>query len=92
MIKIGIYPSGTGTTAIVEFNKLREIFIETHHFKDWKNLNRLNIDNEIENYNIIMNIENCLYTNANGSKDRDDLLRLLGAIENKLNELQIDFN
>ncbi|WP_353487266.1 hypothetical protein, partial [Spiroplasma phoeniceum] len=28
----------------------------------------------------------------NGSKDRDDLLRLLGAIENKLNELQIKFN
>ncbi|PQP78494.1 hypothetical protein C6B38_05640 [Spiroplasma sp. ChiS] len=26
---------------------------------------------------MIWNIENCLYTNANASKDRDDLLRLL---------------
>nr|CAK99294.1 hypothetical protein SPICI10_015 [Spiroplasma citri] len=39
-----------------------------------------------------INIENCLPTNANGSKDRDDLLRLLGALEIKLNEWQIEFN
>ncbi|WP_338955368.1 hypothetical protein [Spiroplasma endosymbiont of Polydrusus cervinus] len=26
-------------------------------------------------------IENCLYTNASGSKDRDNLLRLLGSLE-----------
>jgi hypothetical protein len=27
-----------------------------------------------------INIEDCLYTSANASKDRDDLLRLLGAL------------
>ncbi|WP_348735846.1 hypothetical protein [Spiroplasma endosymbiont of Ammophila pubescens] len=96
MIKIGIDPSGTGTTAIAFFedNKLIEKLEFTN--KDW-----INHTNEIRRYKFIslfnpdeymFNIEDCLYTSANASKDRDDLLRLLGAIENKLNELQIKFN
>lgn len=96
MIKIGIDPSGTGTTAIVvyEDNKLTEKQEFTN--KDW-----INHTNEIQRYNFIslfnineymLNIENCYFTSANGSEDRDDLLRLLGALEQKLNELQIKFN
>ncbi|AXF96445.1 hypothetical protein [Spiroplasma phoeniceum] len=97
MIKIGIDPSGTGTTGIViyEDNKL----VKQHEFKnkDWKEhfefidgfiLEYLYSDYYVKNKGKILsdirNIEDCLYTNANGSKDRDDLLRLLGAIENTL--------
>ncbi|RUO86499.1 hypothetical protein [Spiroplasma endosymbiont of Megaselia nigra] len=96
MIKIGIDPSGTGTTSIVvyEDNKLTKKLEFTN--KDW-----INHANKIRRYKFIslfnpdeymFNIEDCLYTSINASKDRDDLLRLLGAIENKLNELKIKFN
>lgn len=104
MIKIGIDPSGTGTTAIVAFED--NILLDKQEFtnKDWKEHSKFIINylkNEKPFGKILSNnhkleylifIENCLYTNANDSKDRDDLLRLLGAIENKLNELQINFN
>ncbi|QED24651.1 hypothetical protein [Spiroplasma citri] len=40
----------------------------------------------------IINIENCLYTNANASKDRDDLLRLLGAIEKWYFDILIEYH
>ncbi|PQP78688.1 hypothetical protein C6B38_04500 [Spiroplasma sp. ChiS] len=42
---------------------------------------------EIKGEYYFLNIENCLPTNANGSKYRDDLLRVLGGIEieNKFN-------
>lgn len=92
MIKIGIDPSGTGTTAIValENNKvIRKIEII---YNNWLKQLEFIIDSFSEfifryknSYEI--NIENCLPTNANGSKDRDDLLRLLGALEIKLNEI-----
>lgn len=71
MIKIGIDPSRTGTTGIVvyEYNKLTE----KHEFtnKDW--IYQANFILCILNENEIINIEDCLYTNANGSNDRDDL-------------------
>ncbi len=98
MIKIGIDPSGTGTTGINVFLYRKLIILDEIKQKCWKThldqiiecIKGIFIKYENNNYNIF--IENCLYTNANGSKDRDDLLRLLGALEQKLNELQIKFN
>lgn len=85
MIKIGIDPSGTGTTGIVvyEDNKL----IEKQEFtnKDW--IYQANFILCILNENEIINIEDCLYTNANGSKDRDDLLKIIGVIKYDTHEL-----
>ncbi|WP_338963557.1 hypothetical protein [Spiroplasma endosymbiont of Sarcophaga carnaria] len=81
LIKIGIDPSGTGTTAIViyEDNKLIEKLEFTN--KNWKEQYEF-INDKLFDYEEKINIEDCLYTSANASKDRDDLLRLLGAIEN----------
>jgi len=104
MIKIGIDPSGTGTTAIAvyEDNKLIEKLEFTN--KDWKAHFKFIINylkNEKPFGKILSNnhkleylifIENCLYTNANGSKDRDDLLRFLGALEKEFTEWEIDVN
>ncbi|WP_424525569.1 hypothetical protein [Spiroplasma endosymbiont of Glossina fuscipes fuscipes] len=68
--------------------------------KDWKKHYEF-IDNLINKYyyaddeygylikdswKLILKIENCLYTSANASKDRDDLLRLLGAIEKQFED------
>ncbi len=95
MIKIGIDPSGTGTTAIVVFenNKL----IDNYEFinKDWiKQIDFIrDILCDIWKYNnYILNIEDCLYTSANVSKDRDDLLRLLGVIEDINQRLRLLIN
>ncbi len=95
MIKIGIDPSGTGTTAIVVFenNKL----IDDYEFinKDWiKQIDFIrDILCDIWKYNnYILNIEDCLYTSANASKDRDDLLRLLGVIEDINQRLRLLIN
>ncbi|PQP78493.1 hypothetical protein C6B38_05635 [Spiroplasma sp. ChiS] len=93
MIKIGIDPSGTGTTGIVIYEDNKIIHKQEFFSKDWKDHYEL-IDEYIDEYyfslnengfyvhkeggsKMIWNIENCLYTNANASKDRDDLLRLL---------------
>ncbi|WP_342256276.1 hypothetical protein [Spiroplasma endosymbiont of Poecilobothrus nobilitatus] len=85
MIKIGIDPSGTGTTGIVIYkdNKLFDKFEFTNNL--WtKQFDFIkDILCKYSDVFSIVNIENCLYTNANGSKDRDDLLRLLGSIEIK---------
>ncbi|QIA67090.1 hypothetical protein [Spiroplasma citri] len=81
MIKIGIDPSGTGTTGIVIFENNKLIRKEEYYRKDWKCHVNCIIEIIWEYQDEIINIENCLYTNANASKDRDDLLRLLGAIE-----------
>ncbi len=83
MIKIGIDPSGTGTTAIVLFENKKLKFKNDYTNKFW-----INHSNEIINFiknnykydKSILNIENCLPTNVAGSKDKDDLLRLLGSI------------
>ncbi|WP_424525732.1 hypothetical protein [Spiroplasma endosymbiont of Glossina fuscipes fuscipes] len=83
LIKIGIDPSGTGTTAIAIFEDNKLIRKELFDNKDWK-CHATYIIEIIWEYlyqNEIINIENCLYTNSNGSKDRDDLLRLLGVVE-----------
>ncbi len=79
MIKIGIDPSGTGTTAIViyEDNKLIEKLEFTN--KNWKEQYEF-INDKLFDYEEKINIEDCLYTSTNASKDRDDLLRLLGAL------------
>ncbi len=79
MIKIGIDPSGTGTTAIViyEDNKLIEKLEFTN--KNWKEQYEF-INDKLFDYEEKINIKDCLYTSANASKDRDDLLRLLGAL------------
>ncbi|WP_338989383.1 hypothetical protein [Spiroplasma endosymbiont of Seladonia tumulorum] len=93
MIKIGIDPSGSGTTAIVVFEN--NILLDKQEFinKYWKKHSKFIINylkNEKPFWKILSNnhkleylvfIENCLYTNANGSKDRDDLLKLLGSLE-----------
>ncbi|WP_338966290.1 hypothetical protein [Spiroplasma endosymbiont of Sarcophaga carnaria] len=98
MIKIGIDPSGTGTTAIVVYED--SILLHEKEFinNDWKDhykfidnnlsfYNSFRLDNKQQLEDFIFNIENCLYTNANGSKDRDDLLRLLGAIDKDRDEI-----
>ncbi|ALA96958.1 hypothetical protein SKUN_0033 [Spiroplasma kunkelii CR2-3x] len=79
MIKVGIDPSGTGTTGIVvyENNKLIKKYEFTNKY--WKEHYKF-INNKIKETMIFINVEDCLYTNANGSKDRDDLLRLLGSL------------
>ncbi|WP_338966024.1 MULTISPECIES: hypothetical protein [unclassified Spiroplasma] len=79
LIKIGIDPSGTGTTAIViyEDNKLIEKLEFTN--KNWKEQYEF-INDKLFDYEEKINIKDCLYTSANASKDRDDLLRLLGAL------------
>ncbi|QIA69872.1 hypothetical protein GL981_12800 (plasmid) [Spiroplasma citri] len=81
MIKIGIDPSATGVTGIVVFENNKLIRKEEYYRKDWKCHVNCIIEIIWEYQDEIINIENCLYTNANASKDRDDLLRLLGAIE-----------
>ncbi|WP_253301782.1 hypothetical protein [Spiroplasma endosymbiont of Phyllotreta cruciferae] len=85
MIKIGIDPSGNGTTGIVvyEDNKLTEKQEFTN--KDW--IYQANFILCILNENEIINIEDCLYTNANGSKDCDDLLKIIGVIKYDTHEL-----
>ncbi len=79
MIKIGIDPSGTGTTAIVVYknNKLidKKEFINKNLKEQYEFIN-----DKLFDYEEKINIEDCLYTSANASKDRDDLLRLLGAL------------
>ncbi|UNF62419.1 hypothetical protein [Spiroplasma poulsonii] len=95
MIKIGIDTSGTGTTGIVvyEDNKIIEKFEFTN--KDWiKQIDFIrDILCDIWKYNnYILNIEDCLYTSANASKDRDDLLRLLGVIEDINQRLRLLIN
>ncbi len=95
MIKIGIDPSGTGTTAIIvyEDNKLTEKLEFTN--KDWiKQIDFIRyILCDIWKYNnYILNIEYCLYTSANTSKDRDNLLRLLGVIEDINQRLRLLIN
>ncbi len=79
MIKIGIDPLGTGTTAIViyEDNKLIEKLEFTN--KNWKEQYEF-INDKLFDYEEKINIEDCLYTSASASKDRDDLLRLLGTL------------
>ncbi|QCO23891.1 hypothetical protein SRED_002371 [Spiroplasma melliferum] len=106
MIKIGIDPSGSGTTAIVIYQD--NILLDKKEIinKDWKKHYEFiydlvdkyyYADDEnhyliLESCTAIVNIENCLYTNANGSKDRDDLLRLLGVAEWYFTEWEIYIN
>ncbi|MFJ1522747.1 hypothetical protein [Spiroplasma sp. ald] len=79
-IKIGIDPSGTGTTAIVIFEN--EIVIQKIEFKtkEWLLHVKEILDNIIPTAEII-NIEDCLYTSTNASKDLDDLLKLIGTVK-----------
>ncbi|WP_348735684.1 hypothetical protein [Spiroplasma endosymbiont of Ammophila pubescens] len=79
MIKIDIDPSGSGTTAIVVFkdNKLIKKL-------EYKNNNRITQPDIILDFlrpDAIINIEDCLYTSANTSKDRDDLLKVIGTVK-----------
>ncbi|WP_348736447.1 hypothetical protein [Spiroplasma endosymbiont of Ammophila pubescens] len=85
MIKIGIDPSGTGTTAIAFFedNKLIDKYEYTN--RDW--IVQTNIILDELRAEAIINIEDCLYTSSNASKDRDDLLKLIGAIKYKTEKL-----
>ncbi|WP_425380037.1 hypothetical protein [Spiroplasma endosymbiont of Stenodema calcarata] len=85
-IKIGIDPSGTGTTAITvyENNILKQqiIYTDKYWLNHAKYILGFLIDFDLIEEDCFLFIENCLYTTANASKDRDDLLKLLGAIEN----------
>lgn len=91
MIKIGIDPSGSGTTAIVMFKngKLMDKYIINdknwiHHFQHIQGYIK---DNDLIEKNTLFQVfvEDCLYTSAAASKDRDSLLRLCGVIEYNLN-------
>ncbi|WP_338954396.1 hypothetical protein [Spiroplasma endosymbiont of Polydrusus cervinus] len=79
LIKIGIDPSGTGTSAIVvyEDNKLidKMEYIHYDRIKQTDNILYKLIQDAI------INIEDCLYTSANPSKDRDDLLKVIGTVK-----------
>ncbi|MBH8622812.1 hypothetical protein TS70_02655 [Spiroplasma sp. hyd1] len=79
MIKIGIDPSGTGTTAIVIFEDNKLIDKSEYTNRDW--IAQTDIILDKLRPNAIINIEDCLYTNNNGSKDRDDLLKLIGTVK-----------
>ncbi|RUO86315.1 hypothetical protein [Spiroplasma endosymbiont of Megaselia nigra] len=81
MIKIGIDPSGTGTTAIVCYINNKLVDKTEIISKEWTIhvLKILEYIKEQQECNIY--IEDCLPTNANGSKDRDSLLKLIGAIK-----------
>ncbi|ALA96981.1 hypothetical protein SKUN_0056 [Spiroplasma kunkelii CR2-3x] len=95
MIKVGIDPSGTGTTAIVVYEDNKVIRKIEIIYNNWLKQLKFIIDvfSEFRYKNSYeISIENCLPTNANGSKDRDDLLRLVGALEIKLNDLQLEIN
>lgn len=90
MIKIGIDPSGTGTTAIVAFKNNELIYINEYSNKFWINHTNeiIKAINKLYTYeDITLNIENCYFTSAGGSKDRDDLLRLLGSIEKEFYDI-----
>ncbi|UZQ29136.1 MAG: hypothetical protein OHM56_07850 [Spiroplasma phoeniceum] len=78
-------PSGTGTTAVAIFedNKLIDKSEYTNH--DWIAQTDIILDKLKQD--AIINIEDCLYTNANGSNDRDDLLKIIGVIKYDTHEL-----
>ncbi|WP_342256235.1 hypothetical protein [Spiroplasma endosymbiont of Poecilobothrus nobilitatus] len=78
-IKIGIDPSGTGTTAIslINDNKL----IDKYEYKNNNWITQTDIILDALRLDAIINIEDCLYTAANASKDRDDLLKVIGAVK-----------
>lgn len=85
MIKIGIDPSGTGTTGIVVFEDNKLIDKSEYTNRDWIAQTDIILDELRQD--VIINIEDCLYTSANASKDRDDLLKLIGAIKYKTEKL-----
>lgn len=81
MIKIGIDPSGTGTTAIVCYinNKLvdkTEIISREWTIHVLKILEYIKEQQECKIY-----IEDCLPIQLPSTKDRDSLLKLIGAIK-----------
>ncbi|UZQ30991.1 MAG: hypothetical protein OHM56_05720 [Spiroplasma phoeniceum] len=85
MIKIGIDPSGTGTTAVAIFEDNKLIDKSEYKNRDWIAQTDIILDNLKQD--AIINIEDCLYTSTSASKDRDDLLKLIGAIKYKTEKL-----
>ncbi|MBW3057825.1 hypothetical protein D6D54_08285 [Spiroplasma poulsonii] len=85
MIKIGIDPSGTGTTAVAIFEDNKLIDKSEYTNCDWIAQTDIILDKLKQD--AIINIEDCLYTSASASKDRDDLLKLIGAIKYKTEKL-----
>ncbi|WP_338988888.1 hypothetical protein [Spiroplasma endosymbiont of Seladonia tumulorum] len=79
MIKIGIDPSGTGTTAITIFEDNKLINKSEYKNNNW--ITQTNIILDVLRPDAIINIEDCLYTSANASKDRDNLLKVIGAVK-----------
>lgn len=79
MIKIGIDPSGTGTTAIALINDNKLIDKSEYKNNNW--ITQTDIILDALRLDAIINIEDCLYTTANASKDRDDLLKVIGAVK-----------
>lgn len=79
MIKIGIDPSGTGTTAIVLINDNKLIDKSEYKNNNW--ITQTDIILDALKLDAIINIEDCLYTTANASKDRDDLLKVIGTVK-----------
>ncbi|UZQ30642.1 MAG: hypothetical protein OHM56_03680 [Spiroplasma phoeniceum] len=89
MIKIGIDPSGTGTTAVAIFEDNKLIDKSEYTNRDWIAQTDIILDKLKQD--AIINIEDCLYTSASASKDRDDLLKLIGAIKYKTVVYHIHF-
>lgn len=79
MIKIGIDPSGTGTTAIVFYVNNKSIDKSEYTNRDW--IAQADIILDVLRPDAIINIEDCLYTSANASKDRDNLLKVIGVVK-----------
>ncbi len=78
-------PSGTGTTAVAIFEDNKLIDKSEYTNRDW--IAQADIILDKLKQDAILNIEDCLYTSANGSKDRDDLLKIIGVIKYDTQEL-----
>ncbi len=85
LIKIGIDPSGTGTTAVAIFEDNKLIDKSEYTNRDW--IAQADIILDKLKQDTILNIEDCLYTSANGSKDRDYLLKIIEVIKYDTHEL-----
>ncbi|WP_374695993.1 hypothetical protein [Spiroplasma endosymbiont of Polydrusus formosus] len=73
MIKIGIYQSGTGTTAIVAFKNNKLIDKSEYIHRYWITQSDIILDVLISD--VIINIEDCLYTSDNASKNGDRFIK-----------------
>ncbi len=72
-------PSVTGTTAVAIFEDNKLIDKSEYTNLDWIAQTDIILDKLKQD--AIINIEDCLYTYANASKHRDDLLKVIWAVK-----------